>query len=191
MNCTYSKSPNGFYHWNCSRRTCKECKDIKTAQLKYLTSKEKVSVDQFQTVEKKYLKFNKQTKITYKNSRTYWLRFHTGNRTGAVCKIGKYEKEISSSLVSCMQWQISLIYHFIYRRKVWASFLLWLLGKHITNAQRRSNVSSFKQGYFLPALHCRTCRQLENSKPEATLSIYLSFLGWHEAWNWFHVCGFW
>ena len=52
INCTCSKLPNGFYHWDCSPRTCKECKDTKPVQLKCQTSKEIVSVDQFQTIEK-------------------------------------------------------------------------------------------------------------------------------------------
>ena len=58
----HGKSPNGYCQWNCSRRSCKTCKDCKPAELKCQTSNEIVSVDQFEVVTKEYLKFNKKTK---------------------------------------------------------------------------------------------------------------------------------
>ena len=67
-NCKCEKSPNGYYQWNCSRRSCKTCKDCKPAELKCQTSNEIVSVDQFEVVTKEYLKFNKKTEEVEKKS---------------------------------------------------------------------------------------------------------------------------
>ena len=67
-NCKCEKSPNGYYQWNCSRRSCKTFKDCKPAELKCQTSNEIVSVDQFEVVTKEYLKFNKKTKEVEKKS---------------------------------------------------------------------------------------------------------------------------
>ena len=67
-NCKCEKSPNEYYQWNCSRRSCKTCKDCKPAELKCQTSNEIVSVDQFEVVTKEYLKFNKKTKEVEKKS---------------------------------------------------------------------------------------------------------------------------
>ena len=58
-----SKSPNGYYHWKCVNKQCKDCNKLPPATLKCMESEELVTVDQFEMVHREYQKFNTKKKI--------------------------------------------------------------------------------------------------------------------------------
>ena len=55
------KSVNGYFKWSCSTRSCRNCKNTKPAKLACMSSNELVTVEQFETIERQYLKINKKT----------------------------------------------------------------------------------------------------------------------------------
>ena len=59
-NSSCSKTQTGYYDWKCVNRRCRECKAVSPSTLKCQQSEELVSVDQFETVKREYLKYNKE-----------------------------------------------------------------------------------------------------------------------------------
>ena len=65
--CSCPKDPNGYYQWPCVNKQCKDCKKSRPAALSCQSSSELVTVDQFETVKREYLKVDKETKEIQKH----------------------------------------------------------------------------------------------------------------------------
>ena len=61
--CSCPKGENGYHKWLCLIRKCKDCKNAKPAPLKYSSSKELVTFDQFEVVKREYKKLNPKTNV--------------------------------------------------------------------------------------------------------------------------------
>lgn len=57
--CECSKSPNGYFQWNCVSMKCKECKNLKPMPLECQNSEKETKVHQFEVTKKPYKKIDK------------------------------------------------------------------------------------------------------------------------------------
>lgn len=66
--CKCSKSPNGYFQWNCVSMKCKECKKSKPMPLECQDSEKETKVYQFEVTKKPYKKINKKGEVVEKVS---------------------------------------------------------------------------------------------------------------------------
>ena len=59
--CSCPKVQNGYYAWSCTIRLCRNCKPLMPPFLMCQDSNDIVSVDQFEKVEREYLKLDKES----------------------------------------------------------------------------------------------------------------------------------
>ena len=57
------KTENGYYSWKCVRGNCQECKDAKPPQLKCASSKDLVTIYQFEVTKTPYKKVDQNGKV--------------------------------------------------------------------------------------------------------------------------------
>ena len=107
--CICSKPENGYYQWACSSCRCKACHNSKPATLTCMSSRDLVNVDQFEEVEKGYLKLNKKTNEVEKC--TTRLRERVSTQMTSAPKIEQHKEGIHHVQILCQLYQYGEITH--------------------------------------------------------------------------------